>query len=211
MKEKYPIPALNVKGDLYRRLMVNILGGFWKVLEDQGINYFHLLCSLIDKAVYEYNFFYNYSVEEIKRNDPLSYRLKIIWHLENCINTINRADRILSVILNKTTKGKKQRILQFIVEKTANHIIDYKIGIIRNRIEHIEQDIFQGKIKGSILVNIDKSYSFISVNNRKLLLVDLVSLIGNFHKLVLEIQSKLPNKIEGDTCYYPDGRVEYLK
>lgn len=209
-------PKLKAKGELHKKLIINMLGGFWNVLDKEGQRYFQIMCILIDKSVYEFNCMRDYVVEEIKGNDRLSYRLRIIGHLENSINAISRANKILNIIFKGVKKKgkmikKNQEIIKFIEKNILNRINDQNILKIRNRIEHIEEDIFSNKIKGAFLVDMDDRYQGISINNKSMAIKEFVLLIDNFEELALDIFCKLPNRIEGDKYYYADGRTEIKK
>ena len=191
------IPKLNAKGDLYKPLMANILCGLYNVLGKEGKAYYHLFCRLIDKSVYEYNLAQDYILEEIKTEDRLAYVFSIINHLENCINAISRADKVLDIISNGIHKKgkkikKKQEILKFIDKKNIEKLETVGLKNIRNRIEHIDEDVFENKMKGGFFLNIDEKYENIYINNKCLKINDLAKIIDNFNDLVLSINKNLP-------------------
>lgn len=200
---KNKIPELKSKKDLVNRLFVHFLGNFWGVLDKESRNYFHLMMVLIDKSIYEYNNFYGYVEKELKENDPLSYRLKIIWHLENCINAVSRASKILRTILIGVKGQKKAKdISKLLKQNIVKKLEESKIFEIRNRVEHIDEDIFNSLLKGPFLVSLDENYANIVINENGIALNDFVLLIDSFYDLLVDINNQLPNRIENGVYYY---------
>lgn len=183
------LPSINTDASLTSRLLPVILGGFDDVLDDQGKLYFRLLCRLVDKAANEYANAREYMIKEIENKDRLRYRFIIIDHLENCVNAISRAAKAL-----KSAVKRKSNLLDYISKETLQEIIDdRKIREIRNRIEHIDEDIQKGEFQGGLFLDIDKSYRKICINQRCITLHDLVSIIEKYHWATLEIIENLPH------------------
>jgi hypothetical protein len=201
MSKKIP-PNLKSSGDLHKRLMVHIIGGFWNVLNKESKNYFHLLLILIDKSVYEYNYFYGFVCEDIKNDDPLSNRLRIVWHLENCINAIGRVSKVLGKIINGFKGQKKTEDIAVLINKSVDEKIGGKIASIRNRIEHIDEDIFLNDLSDSFLISPDETYENLKINKIQISVSDLALLIDSFYDLLIDINNHLPNRTENGQFYY---------
>ena len=102
-----------------------------------------MLCRLIDKAFEEYNAARQYIEEEIKSGNKLEFMFAIINHLENCINATNRTAKTFE-------SAESNGIFQLMSEDCKNKIRSRNVSHVRNRMEHIEQDIQEGKIRGSL-------------------------------------------------------------
>lgn len=197
---KTQIPAINRDGSLITRLIPVILVGADKGLDRESKLYISLLVRLIDKAFTEYMEAKEYIEEELKIDDKLAYRFHIINHLENCLNAISRAVKVFNVIVGKKYKEKTMKknfnILNFVSQKTIKEVKKFKVSDIRNRVEHIEEDIYFNKFKADLFVDVDDKYQKICINNQCISLFELVQIIENYHNFVLEIFSNLPNQIE---------------
>lgn len=193
---KIPIP--NRDAPLIKRLVLVVMIGFDEVLGKKGKLYFRLLCRLADKSFDEYLIARNYLLEEMKTKEKLSYRFTIIDHLENCINAINRAIKAF----NFSIKADESYIKNFVSENTIKKISELNVSSIRNRVEHIDEDILKNEFKTGLFLDVNKDYSQICINNKCLSFVDLASIIENYHNFVLEIFNNLPNRCEKGVYYY---------
>ena len=192
------IPRINRDAPLIIRLLPIIIAGLDGVLDYQGKLYFRLLCRLVDKAANEYADVREYIRKEIETKDRFGYRFFIMDHLENCVNAISRATKAL-----RSAVEGKSNLLDYISKETLEKIIDDgKIRKIRNRIEHIDEDIQEGKFQGGLFLDIDESYEKICINRRCISLQDLASIIEKYHWSVLEIIEKLPNRRYKDKYYW---------
>ncbi len=191
------IPDIHRDISLIKRLVIVVLGGFDSVLDREGQLYFRLLCRLIDKAADEYLTSREYIMEEIKTKDKLAYRFSMIDHLENCINAINRAIKTFTCL-----NEKRSNILNFVSAEIVSRIKEYSVSNVRNRIEHIDEDILGNKFEGSVFLDINENYSQICINNKCLPFIDLASMIENYHNFVLEIFNNFPNRCEKGIYYY---------
>jgi len=205
------IPTINRDGKLITRLLVIVLGGFDGALDKESQLFLRLLCRLVDKSYDEYMLAREYIKEEMKAEDKLAYRFSIINHLEDCLNAINRAINIFNILISGKTIGKHEiktiikkdcSILKLISSETIAKIKKYKVSQIRNRIEHIEEDIYLNKFKNGLFLDVDDEYKKVCINNKCLSLFDLALAIENYHNFVLEIIKNLPNRIEGGVYYY---------
>ena len=132
-------------------------------------------------------------------------------HLENSINAINRFIKILDIIINgkdviKKINGNEVKqninIINFISVNSIKKIKKHKISKIRNKVEHIDEDIYFNKFKKDLFLDVDDRYQKICINNKCISFIELTQIIENYHNLVLEIFSNLPNRIENNIYYY---------
>lgn len=181
------IPAINRDGPLITRLFPIAVFGFDGVLDKKGKLYFRLLCRLVDKSFNEYASAKEYIDQEIKNENKLEYRYSIINHLENCINAINRAAKTL-----KTSMKERNKLLEYMNKESLEKITRCDTSTIRNRVEHIDEDIQEGKLHGPSFLDVDNNYEKICINDKCVTFQDLVSIIENYHQAVLEICTNLP-------------------
>lgn len=73
------------------------------------------------------------------------------------------------------------------------------MALIRNRIEHVNEDIFNGENINGLFLRLDESFTKIIYNNKELLFVDLAKTIEDAHALVLKFINNFPWKREGNT------------
>ncbi len=152
--------------------LMSLVGSFDK----KSAKYFSIIARLIDKARNEYMETRLYVIEATDHKnvnkDPLTYAVEIINHSENCINALARIYKIFNYI-NKN------------YQPTSN----IKVNSIRNRIEHMDEDIYENK-KGSTSLNISKNATSLEISNKSLDLVDLAKEIENLHEEILELFNK---------------------
>jgi hypothetical protein len=201
------IPVVSRNGSLVRRLLPVVLCGFDGVLDKESGLYLRLLVRLVDKSFDEYMIAREYLIEEIKTKDKLAHRFNIVSHLENCLNAINRAIKIVEVltegvVVNKRRLIKEYNILKFVSAKTLEGIKQYQVSSVRNRVEHIDEDIYKEEFKMGLFLDVDDEYKKICISGKYLSLSDLASTIENYHNFVLEIFSNLPNRCENGVYYY---------
>ncbi len=192
------IPIINRDTKFINRLMIVVIIGLDEVLGKNGKLYFRLLCRLVDKSFNEYLMAKNYILEEIKTKNKLVYKFIVINHLENCINALNRAIKVF----NSSIKKNESYINNFVSENTVAKIKKLNVSPIRNRIEHIDEDIYKNEFKTDLFLDIDDEYKKICINSECLLLTDLVSIIENYYNFVLEIFNNLPNRYEKGIYFY---------
>lgn len=186
------IPVIKRDGPLIKRLIPVLVVGSEKQLDKESRLYIRALSRLVDKSFDEYMCAREYIIEEIRENDKLAYRIAIINHLEDSVNALNRAINILEALIygkNKTVKSFN--ILNFINSTTLQKTKTYNVSKIRNKIEHLDEDIFDNKVSGGIFVDVDERYKQICINSRCLSLYELTSAIEDYHNLVLEIFQNL--------------------
>jgi len=202
------IPEIKRDGKLMSRLIANLLGGFDKVMDKESQLYLRLLARLIDKAYAEYSIVRECLIEEIKTNDRLLYRIEIVNHLENCVSAISRASKIMDKLTNGISlKGgvkikKDLDIYKFISEESKKKIAIKSVATVRNRVEHIDEDIYLNKFKDKLFLDVTDDYKNIYINGKSISLDELVNMITIYHELVLEIFSRLPKKWENGKYYY---------
>lgn len=204
------IPEINRDGNLVSRLLAMVLVGFDRVLDNESRLYLRLLTRLADKAFNEYVFVKECLLEEIKNNDKLIYRIEIVNHLENCVGAISRVSKIIDKLANgvslpdKTRIKKDFNIYKLISARTKKRILKKNISNIRNRVEHIDEDIYLNKFKDGLFLDLSKDYKNITINTKSVSFKELVSIISLYHELMLEIFSNLPNRIDENGKYYYD-------
>jgi len=186
---KNQIPAVKRDASLLIRLLPIVLIGCDAVLDKKGQLYFRLLCRLVDKSFDEYSTAKEYIEREIETENKLEYRFIIIDHLENCINAINRAAKTLK----SSIKGEN-KLLQYMSKESLETLKKCDASTIRNRVEHIDEDIQKGKFRGQLFLDVDNNYEKICINDKCVTFRDLVSIIESYHKAVLEICNNLPER-----------------
>ena len=192
------IPIVNRDAQLIKRLILVVMIGFDEVLGKKGKLYFRLLCRLVDKPFNECLIAREYILVEMKTKDKLACRFTIINHLENCINAINRAIKVF----NSSIEADESSIKNFVSENTIKKIKELNVSSIRNRVEHIDEDILENKFETGLFLDVNKDYSEICINNKCLAFVDLASIIKHYHNFVSEIFNNLPNRCENGVYYY---------
>lgn len=207
----HKIPIIKRDTSLFKRLLPIVLIGMDGVLDKKSQLYFRLLSRLTDKAFDEYCEAREFIQAEIKTNDKLSYRFGIISHLENCLNAINRVIKVFDVLLNGKYKKENEikriikqecNLLKFSCPKTIQKIKAHSVSAIRNRVEHIEEDIYLNNFNGQLFLDIDSNYKNLCINNKCLSLSDLAKTIEDYHHFVLEICNNLPNRMEKGIYYW---------
>jgi hypothetical protein len=73
---------------------------------------------------------------------------------------------------------------------------------LRNRIEHIDEDIYNKKFKSNLFLDVNDAYSEISINKKSMKISELVIILEYYHLFVLHIFSNMPNKKIGDKYFY---------
>lgn len=190
------IPPINRDGKLVNRLIPVVLVGFDGVLDKESQLYLRLLCRLVDKSFDEYTAVKEYIDQEIKEGNKLAYRFAIINHLENCLNAINRVSKIFSILIFGTKNVKKNfNILNFISKESIEKMKKYEVSTVRNRVEHIDEDIYENKFESGLFLDVDDKYEKVCINKQCLSLSELVLIIENYHNFVLEIFNNLPNRM----------------
>jgi len=157
------IPSINRDGPLLNRLAVKAIAGFDSVLDKKSRLYLRLLARLTDKAFNEYGNARNCLLEEIETKDRLMWRFEIINHFENCINAVNRAGKVLDIIKNgisfkKRKVSKSLDIKKLINKATLSHVLTSDLSFIRNRVEHIDEDIYTNVFKNGLFLDVNSSY-----------------------------------------------------
>ncbi len=202
------IPEVKRDGKLISRLLAIAIGGFDKVVDKESQLYLRLLARLVDKAYSEYSIARECILEEIQTNDKLAYRIEIINHLENCISAISRAAKIFKsledgISLKDGTRVKKELdIYKFISDQTRQKIVKQSVSSLRNRVEHIDEDVYLNKFKDRLFLDVSDDYENICINGKSVPIKDLAKMISEYHELVLEIFSHLPKRWENGKYYY---------
>lgn len=171
--EKCEMPAISVDGSAISRFLVGSMGGAY---EPDMERYFSLLGRLIDKARHEYAAARSSALTE--SSEDSIYTAEIINHLENCINALVRVYKIFSQIGSVGVSMQKS------------------VSDVRNRIEHMDEDIAEGKT-GATSLNISSDAKSIEILGKTLDLVDLAKEIEAVHVEILKLfhkHSKIPSQ-----------------
>lgn len=138
-----------------------------------------VLVRLLDKASDEYTTTrelilaeireQNITPEQLKAQNNKQYFhfIKVIDHLENCINAINRASNILLTL-------KAAEFKDFLNGSILKNI--------RDKIEHIDNDVQNG-MKGPTALNIDYESFYFQIGKHKLNIDDIAEFIENLFAL----------------------------
>lgn len=128
------------------------LGGVGTDFPEKLSSYRANIARLIDKAIYEYNQSREYallendepkrSVEDMTENGRYIYVHFIANHLENCIITVRRLIRYF----DRVKSGKGSPVLDKLLKKQIESL-SKDITNTRDLIEHMDQDIHDGKKK----------------------------------------------------------------
>ena len=201
------IPNLVRKHSLVSLFIPILLIGADSVLDNESNLYIRLFVRLVDKAFSEYMDAKRYMEEELKTGDKLAYGFSIINHLENCLNALVRVMNVFDIItVGMRRKGKVMKkdlkVLDFVTQKTVKEIKNYNVKGVRNRIEHIDEDIYLNRFKKDLFIKIDDQYQTICINNKCISLLELVRVMESYNSFVLEIFHNLPNRFEKDVYYY---------
>lgn len=213
---EFSIPAVFRDGKLTSRLLVVVLGGFDSQMDETSRLFLRQLTRLCDKSYTEYMSAREYLQEEIRNHDVLMYRFLIVSHFENCINALGRSCKLLMCLKNGLVTLEERRknvqnpkilkkdfdIYKLMDKEAVNSLINSEILSVRNRLEHIDEDIFLSLLKEKIFLDVDEKYSQISVNGKSISLTKLSKLIETHHTLMLNVFDKLPNRFQDGEYYY---------
>jgi len=140
------------KGKLMAHFMICQLVGAGENFPEKLSSYRANIARLMDKAIYEYSEARDYvlleieepkrSVEDMVKNGRYFYFHIIANHLENCIITVNRLLRYFDKVKSGKDSTPLDRTLKRHIESLATDLT-----AVRNLIEHMDQDIYDGKKK----------------------------------------------------------------
>lgn len=200
-KDYIRLPKIKRDGPLITGLFSITTMGFDNALDKKSASYFRLLCRLIDKSFDDYCSARNFIEKEIINNDKLAYHVVTVNKLEDCIFSVNRLLRILDYL----KKEKGVYLLDLVEPDLYESLKNKQIKDVRNRIEHIDEDIRDNKINGGIFLGISEDYKKIFLNKRNCSFSELVEIIENYYKLMVGIIEKLPKSGCVDKYYDKDG------
>ncbi|OGH12628.1 MAG: hypothetical protein A2776_00645 [Candidatus Levybacteria bacterium RIFCSPHIGHO2_01_FULL_40_10] len=206
------LPQVQRDGNLISRLLAIVIVGFDLVLDEKSRLYLRLLTRLIDKSYDEYDLARTCLIEEIKTGDKLALRFEIINHFENCIGAASRVSKLINLTLNgvsiqkkagdKIIHKEKLDIIKLFDQLQLKTLMSKNLSDVRNRVEHIDEDIYTDKFSKELFLDIDSKYKTISINNISIKLTELAQMIEDYHKLMLGIFSRLPNRMEYGKYYH---------
>lgn len=199
-KTTLDILEINRDGPLTSRLMAVVLIGFDTVLDKESRLYLRLLTRLVDKAFNEYWHARNLLLKEIKTKDKLLNRFLIINHLENCVGAVGKCNKILTRF-NRGTLSEIS-ISNLVGDPVWNLLVNNEISNLRNRVEHVDEDIANNSFTEGLFLDVDESYKNISINGKSIELKSVALIIENYHKMMLGIYSKLPIRMENGIYFY---------
>jgi hypothetical protein len=197
------IPAISRNISLLTRLVPTALCEFDSVLDKNGKLYFRLLCRLTDEAYDEFNSARDFIIKEFETQNKLNYRFYIINHVETSLNAINRAARTF-----KASMKDNSNVLKYMSTESFEKIKNFDTSTVRNRIEHIDEDIQEGKFSGPIFLAIDDNYQQIGINSRWIAFQDIVFMIETYYNAVSEIFTNLPNRQEKGHLYHDNVLIQ---
>lgn len=192
---KIQIPPLNREHSLVSVFIPKILTGTNNKYDDKSELYLRLFIRLVDKSYNEYIYAKEYLEKEIKTNDKLAYRFNIINHLENCLNAINRVIKTFDIILNgikdksknSIYKDENVKLLDNIGDEVLSKMKDYSVSKLRNRVEHINEDIYKDRFGEGLFLDVDVGYKNVYINKKQISLIELTEIIQNYYLFVLEL------------------------
>lgn len=177
-------------------LTVAVMGFKGAHLTQKEQAYFRLFIRLIDKAIYEYSIAHDAvisGIEELKRKlkkIPSNLRLIIIGnrplfifdfvdHIETCLNTIRRLYGLKDAIDNERGGLEQmERLKRKFVEAHFNELTD-----IRGVIQHMDDEIQQGKFKGPVALTISENDEEMEISDRLIRFTDIEGVLSRFHEI----------------------------
>jgi len=223
------MPEIKRDAPLLVRLLAIAFIGFDTVFDKAGGLYCRILCRLIDKAFKDYSSAKECVDKEIKSGDKLAWRILIIDHLEDCIFSMSRVIRIVDM-LEKGVRNKsfacclnckqevkvadnqfqKSDFLKFSKLRTFVKLRSKEIRSIRNRIEHIDEDVYFNIIEGPVFLDVDNDYEGVLLNRKYCSFIHLANIIESYHEFMLEIIKNLPMKCDNGT-FYDENNEEWKR
>lgn len=179
---------------LITRLIPILLVGADRGLDRQSGLYLRLLTRLVDSAYTNYINAKELLDEEIKTGDKLAYRFQIVGLLETSVNSISRVAKVVDTLINgkKGMPAKNLNLLNNIDLAILEKMESGKVVDVRNRVEHLDEDIYMESFQEGLFLDVDTGYENICINKKCISLKDLVALIETYHKLVIAIFESLP-------------------
>ena len=180
----------NLDSPLINRLIVKLLIGE-KNLNPNVAKYRRIFIRLIDRAIRHYIETRTELVSLIKASEKSLDQDRYLHfslisfpdHMEIIINSLSRLNKLLSAISGEKIKSPEiPRLLRRSVlsEESA-------IRSIRGCIEHIENDIRQGKIVSGtpVMLSMDKDWGGIILSELRLSFIDLSLILRNMNEIAL--------------------------
>jgi hypothetical protein len=99
-------------------------------------------------------------------------------------------------------------LLKYMSKESLEKIKNFKTSTVRDRIEHIDEDIQEGKFSGPLFLDIDNKYQKIGISGRWIAFQDIVFIIETYYNTVLEIFTNLPNKQEKGHFYHDNVLIQ---
>lgn len=194
---------------LVARLIPLMLGGFIKVLDKRGQAYFILLCRLIDQADHTYLELVKVIAQEQKSGDRLANILEVTNHIENLINLLSRITKIYSRLVSSNKISNIQTYID-IDPRNLSELESKKVIDVRNRIEHIDEDIANIETNGPVSVSVDDTYTKVSILQQSISFEEIEFLLQQYHHIASSIFNAMPVRMSGGVFYFQDGRTTML-
>ena len=200
MKTK-EIPKIEVEHLLRKKFTLLLMVGSPSVLEKKDFQYLRVLVRLIDKSITEYNEARHYSIKINEGdNQNLKYNFGLINNLENSINALNRVRKCWE----KISKCSEDLYLSnFVPQK----IKKYNFYNVRNRTEHIADDILKEKVTGPLWTTVQNGE--VKANYESLKIDELKKAIEEQHNIVLDVFNSLPNRMTNGVYYNNEKKISY--
>jgi hypothetical protein len=158
--------------------------------------YIRLFIRLIDKALYEYSIArdaVNAGIEEFKgklKKIPSNLRPIIIGgrplfifdfvdHMETCLNTIRRLYGLKDTIDNE--RGGLEQMERLKRKFVEAHF--YELTSMRGVIQHMDDDIQQGKFKGPVALTMSENDEEVEISDCSIRFTDIEGVLSRFHEI----------------------------
>ena len=162
---------------------------------EPGVNprerlYRRIFARLVDKAIYEYGMARKAilaqiteekrSCEEMAQTGRLLFVLAFVDHLENCINAVNRALKLIE-------RMKAEPILSGVPRELRRALAAHSASLpdVRNTFEHMDEQIRDDKITDGqpVMLSIGEDGDRAIIGSHELLFTDVATTLRKLHKI----------------------------
>jgi hypothetical protein len=198
MKETLNIPKPVMRSRLIIRMMVVSMGGFDAYMDQRSRSYIRILCRLIDKCYREYEEVSSRLRLQAESGDKLAHWEQISDHLENFINALARA----ACIFQQVSNDNSSYIRKLLDTDALAFLSGAESRKVRNRIEHLDEDIQQDKPGDGLVVRISDDEKTIKLGKVQARLEEVVQLLEKLDSATRQILDSTPNRIENGKPFY---------
>jgi translation initiation factor 2 beta subunit (eIF-2beta)/eIF-5 len=184
-----------------------MLGGMLEPLDRKSRLALIIFSRLIDKASGEYIESKELLETDVSNSKKAFLELQAHNHLENCINALNRVINLFDECSKHESTDYNLRL--FFSKQTLDNIQSYSVSHVRNRIEHIDEDISDDDVSGGIILSVDHDNDRVCINERCISFEEIAEIISEYHSFVVEIFSNLPNRREGNYYFNDELKISY--